>query len=118
MVKKCNKKPPALLERLHMHRRRKGGRGRFPIQPRIQKRPSTRKMVPEPSNDDAEPIFIDLAETEVLRLVDIEGMYQEQAGAVMGLSRGTIWRLLASARRKVALSIYQARPLIIGVDEE
>jgi predicted DNA-binding protein (UPF0251 family) len=96
-----------------MHRRRRGGRGRFPIQPNIRTTPVTKKMNPEPAGSNG-PIFIDLAETEAIRLVDLEGMYQEQAGAVMGVSRGTIWRLLSSAREKVARSIYEGRPLIIG----
>ncbi len=61
-----------------------------------------------------EPLVLDLAEAEVLRLVDIEGLYQEDAGRAMGVSRGTVWRLLASARSKVARAIYDARPLIIG----
>lgn len=70
-------------------------------------------MTPEPlgAND---PIYIDLAEAEVLRLVDLEGMYQETAGDAMAVSRGTVWRLLASAREKVTRSIYEGRPLVIG----
>lgn len=76
-------------------------------------------MTPEPSGTD-EPIYIDLAETEVLRLVDLEGLYQEQAGNSLGVSRGTVWRLLASAREKVTRSIFEGRPLIVGfpLDEE
>lgn len=101
-----------------MHRRRKGGRGRFPIQPRIPRPPSAKKMVPMPTDPDAAPIYIDMAEAEVIRLVDIEGLYQEQAGDTMGVSRGTVWRLLASAREKVARSIHEARPLIVGLEEE
>lgn len=97
-----------------MHRKRRGGRGRFPIQPRVSGNPTARRMVPEPSGTDSSPIHIDLAEIEVLRLVDLEGMYQEQAGSAMGVSRGTIWRLLASAREKVTRSILEGRPLVIG----
>ena len=102
-----------------MHRRRRGGRGRFPIQPKIGRKPRVKKMTPEPSGTD-EPIYIDLAETEVLRLVDLEGLYQEQAGNSLGVSRGTVWRLLASAREKVTRSIFEGRPLIVGfpLDEE
>ncbi len=96
-----------------MQRRRKGGRGRFPIQPRIGRKPRAEKMTPEPSGTEV-PIHIDLAEVEVLRLVDLEGLYQEQAGKQMGVSRGTIWRLLASAREKVTRSIYEGRPLVVG----
>jgi predicted DNA-binding protein (UPF0251 family) len=71
-------------------------------------------MVPEPKGIN-EPIYIDLAEIEVLRLVDLEGMYQEQAGTEMGVSRGTVWRLLVSARKKVTQSIIEGHPLILGL---
>ncbi len=100
-----------------MHRRRRGGRGRFPIQPRIKNEPLAKRMVPQPQRSE-EPIIIDLAEAEVLRLVDLEGMYQEQAGEAMGISRGTIWRLLVSARKKVTQSIFEGRPLVIGLSSE
>jgi predicted DNA-binding protein (UPF0251 family) len=101
-----------------MHRRRKGGRGRFPIQPRISGRPLATKMVPMPVGQDRPPIYLDLAEAEVLRLVDIDGLYQEQAGSAMGVSRGTVWRLLASARGKMAQALHDARPIVVGIDEE
>jgi predicted DNA-binding protein (UPF0251 family) len=97
-----------------MQRRRKGGRGRFPIQPKIGSKPRAERMTPDPSGNE-DPIHIDLAEAEVLRLVDLEGLYQEQAGKQMGVSRGTIWRLLASAREKVTRSIYEGRPLLVGI---
>jgi predicted DNA-binding protein (UPF0251 family) len=35
----------------------------------------------------------------------------------MGVSRGTIWRLLSSARKKVAESIFEGRTLVIGESE-
>lgn len=71
-------------------------------------------MNPEPLSKH-DPIYVDLAEVEALRLVDLEGLYQEQAGKAMGVSRGTIWRLLASARKKVIQSLFEGRPLIIGI---
>jgi len=70
-------------------------------------------MTPEPKAADV-PIYLDLAEIEVLRLVDLEGMYQEQAGDAMGFSRGTVWRLLQGAREKVVRAIFEGRPLVIG----
>ncbi|MEE8632620.1 MAG: DUF134 domain-containing protein [Candidatus Bathyarchaeia archaeon] len=99
-----------------MHRRRRGQRGRFPIQPNIKEHPMARRLNPEPLVDDR-ALYLDLAEAETLRLVDLEGLYQEQAGAVMGVSRGTIWRLLVSARQKVVQSIYEGRPLVIGLPD-
>ena len=41
-------------------------------------------------------------ELEALKLCDFEGMFQEQAGEKMGVSRGTVQRILTSARRKTA----------------
>jgi predicted DNA-binding protein (UPF0251 family) len=96
-----------------MHRRRRGGRGRFPIQPKVVEKPFAERFIPEPLRDNT-PVYINLAEAEVLRLVDLEGLYQEQAGIKMGISRGTIWRLLSSARQKVVQSMFEGRPLIIG----
>ncbi len=99
-----------------MHRRRRGRRGRRPIQPDIARRPAIERFDPYPPSKN-DPIFIDLAEAEVLRLVDLDGLYQEEAGFSMGVSRGTIWRLLASAREKVTRAIFEGRPLVIGHPE-
>ncbi len=100
-----------------MHRRRRGGRGRFPIQPNIDTKPKAESLIPNPSEKQP-PIYLDLAEAEVLRLVDIEGLYQEEAGSRMGVSRGTIWRLLSSARSKMARALFEGRKLIVGIAEE
>ena len=99
-----------------MHRRRAGLRGRFPIQPKIGMKPKVERLSPEPKSN-GEAIYLDLAEAEVLRLVDIEGLYQEQAGKMMGVSRGTIWRLLTSARKKIASSLFEGRTLVVGISE-
>jgi uncharacterized protein len=55
-------------------------------------------------------------ELEALRLCDYKGLIQEQAGEQMGVSRGTVQRLLASARKKVAEALSQGAALIM--DEE
>jgi predicted DNA-binding protein (UPF0251 family) len=91
---------------------RRGRRGRFP-KPVIIPTPSkVEKFIPQP-NTAATPILIEPAEVEALRLVDLEGLSQEQAGTKMGVSRGTIWRLLQSARRKVAQALTEGRPLTV-----
>jgi len=51
--------------------------------------------------------------TPIFRLVDLEGLSQEEAGTKMGISRGTVWRLLQSARRKTAQALTEGRPLQI-----
>lgn len=59
------------------------------------------------------PIFMSYEEFEVLRLVDYEGLTQEEAGKRMGVSRGTVWRALNSARKKVVQMLVEGRELII-----
>lgn len=56
------------------------------------------------------------AEIEALRLVDLEGLSQEEAGERMGVSRGTVWRLVQSARKKTAQALTEGRPLQIAVE--
>ena len=51
-------------------------------------------------------------ELEALRLCDFEGLFQEQAGEKMGISRGTIQRILTSARRKTAEALSTGAALI------
>ena len=91
---------------------RRGGRGRFPKPVFIPNPSKVEKFIPEPKTT-ANPISIEPAEVEALRLVDLEGLSQEQAGTKMGVSRGTIWRLLQSARRKVALALTEGKPLTV-----
>lgn len=50
-------------------------------------------------------------ELEALRLCDLEDLTQEEAGARMGVSRGTVQRLLASGRRKVVKAITERSAL-------
>jgi len=95
------------------HRRRRGRRGRLPKPINIEKPPSIDRFTPAPQQS-PELIFIEPAELEALRLVDLEGLSQEEAGERMGVSRGTIWRLIQSARRKTAQALSEGRPLIIS----
>ena len=58
------------------------------------------------------PLFHD--ELEALRLCDMEGLVQEEAGQRMGVSRGTVQRLLASARKKTSTAIVAGAALVLG----
>jgi predicted DNA-binding protein (UPF0251 family) len=60
-----------------------------------------------------EPIMLEPAELEAFRLVDLEGLSQEEAGQRMGVSRGTVWRLVQRARRKTAQALSEGRPIYI-----
>lgn len=50
-------------------------------------------------------IFLTLEELEAIRLVDLEGMDQQEAAMNMGVSRKTLWNDLKSARKKVAMAL-------------
>ncbi|MFX1369324.1 MAG: DUF134 domain-containing protein, partial [Promethearchaeota archaeon] len=92
-----------------MRRRRRGRRGRHPFQDfRTGVKPKAKQMEPKPLVD-SQPLYIDEAEIEALRLIDLEGFYQEDAGMSMNVSRGTIWRLITSARRKIAQAVFEGR---------
>ncbi len=61
--------------------------------------------------------ILTLGELEAIRLVDLNGMTQDEAGLVMGISRGSIWRLVNSARAKISRSILFGKPLIIRSED-
>jgi predicted DNA-binding protein (UPF0251 family) len=94
-------------------RRRRGRRGRFPKPISIEKVPTVDKFTPTPQGN-PEPIYIESAELEAFRLVDLEKLSQEEAGERMGVSRGTVWRLIQSARKKTAQALTEGRPLRIA----
>jgi len=68
--------------------------------------------------EDLRRILLQRDELEALRLCDREGLIQEVAGQHMGVSRGTVQRLLSSARRKVAEALVEGCALVFeGSDE-
>jgi predicted DNA-binding protein (UPF0251 family) len=94
-------------------RHRRGKRGRFPKPVSLEKAPAVSTFNPAP-HQSLEPIYIEPAELEAFRLVDLEGLSQEEAGQRMGVSRGTIWRLVQSARRKTAQALSEGRALNVS----
>ena len=89
-----------------------GRKGRIPKPIMIEMMPQTSNFTPNPLRN-LEPIFLEIAELEAFRLVDLEGLSQEEAGERMGISRGTVWRLLQRARKKTAQALSEGRPLYI-----
>jgi predicted DNA-binding protein (UPF0251 family) len=57
-------------------------------------------------------------ELEALKLCDYEGMFQEQAGEKMGVSRGTVQRILTSGRKKVAEALATGAALIFVEEDD
>ena len=58
-----------------------------------------------------EEVVLGLDELEALRLADLEGLSQEDSGTRMGVSRGTIGRLLERAHRIVADALLGGKAL-------
>jgi predicted DNA-binding protein (UPF0251 family) len=50
-------------------------------------------------------------EMEAMYLCDYEGLTQEEAGARMGVSRGTVQRLLAAARKKIIEALVKGKAI-------
>lgn len=58
-------------------------------------------------------IHLGLDELEAMRLCDVEGADQASAGARMGISRGTVQRLLGAGREKVLRALLESSALVI-----
>jgi predicted DNA-binding protein (UPF0251 family) len=52
--------------------------------------------------EEGEGISLQPEEIELIRLIDLEGLEQEEAAEKLGVSRKTAWRDLHEARRKIA----------------
>ncbi|MGQ9622047.1 MAG: DUF134 domain-containing protein [Candidatus Caldatribacteriaceae bacterium] len=63
--------------------------------------------------ENPEEVVLTLDELEALRLVDLEGLHQEEAAQKMGVSRPTLGRILESAHRKVTEALVLGKILRI-----
>jgi len=64
-----------------------------------------------------ETVRLELGELEAMRLCDLDRLDQDEAGRRMGVSRGTVQRLLRSGRAKVLESLVETKALIIEKGE-
>ncbi len=58
-----------------------------------------------------------LDQFEALRLCDAEGLEQEAAGERLGVSRGTVQRLLYTARKQLIEAILNNQAVVINLKE-
>ncbi len=58
-------------------------------------------------------VVLSVDEYEAIRLADGEGLYHEQAAALMNISRPTFGRILQSARRKIAEALVNGKAIRI-----
>ena len=59
-------------------------------------------------------IHMTVDEFETIRLIDLEGLTQEDCAGQMEVSRATVQAIYGSARRKLAMVLVQGRELVIG----
>ena len=78
--------------------------------------PIIERFDPIPAKDN-EPIYLDLAEVEALKLIELEKLSFEEAGMRMKVSRNTVWRLIENAREKLSRAIIEGRGIVILKEE-
>ncbi len=64
----------------------------------------------QPLGDD---VVMSVEEYETIRLLDLEGLTQEEAAERMNVARTTVQRMYADARQKMALALFEASMLRI-----
>ena len=88
------------------------GRGRCRGRRWVNHDHDQRSFVPNGRQNPPNTINLKIYELEALRLVDLEDLTQEEAAAMMGVSRKTLWNDLQKARKKVINALvngYQIR---------
>lgn len=65
--------------------------------------PETNKFGPmNPCRDDIDTISMSVEEYETIRLIDLEGLNQEECAETMHVARATVQRIYMEARKKLA----------------
>jgi predicted DNA-binding protein (UPF0251 family) len=81
----------------------------------IEGGPSSRCYAPQCSPSEEEEVVTLLPEElAVLELIDLQDLEQEQAAAVVGVSRKTIWRDIHEAHRKIADALIHGKTIQIA----
>jgi len=97
----------------------KGGycrrRGRPRMNRSLERGASPRCYAPQcDPNEQEEVVSLLPEEIAVLELIDLQGLEQEQAATVLGVSRKTIWRDIHEVHRKIADALIHGKSLEIG----
>ena len=81
---------------------------------RVCEFPQTLRFDPENPSETAVPVTLTVEEYETIRLIDKEGLSQEECGELMQIARTTVQQIYASARKKLADVLVEGLPLRIG----
>lgn len=75
--------------------------------------PQTLSFQPSQGADGKTPVFMTVDEYETIRLIDKEGLSQEQCSVLMQVARTTVQRVYECARKKLAAVLVDGLPLRI-----
>lgn len=80
---------------------------------RVCEYPPTLVFMPQLSDCNGQEVILTIDEYETIRLIDKEGLSQEQCGERMQVARTTVQLIYANARKKLADALVEGRPLRI-----
>lgn len=75
--------------------------------------PEVSTFVPDGKNV-GQPVVLAIDEYETIRLIDNEGLSQEECATQLGVGRTTVQRIYDSARKKIAKALVAGCPIKIG----
>ena len=75
--------------------------------------PQTLTFTPADAPEEKQPVILTIDEYETIRLIDKEGLSQEECGEFMQVARTTVQLVYGAARKKLAEAIVEGRPLRI-----
>lgn len=80
---------------------------------RVCRLPQTWNFAPMDCEEEREAVILTVDEFEAIRLIDKQGLSQEECGAYMNIARTTVQQIYTNARRKLAEMLVDGRPLRI-----
>ncbi len=80
---------------------------------RVCRYPDTVGLTPVNCKENAVPVVLTVDEYEAIRLIDREGLSQEQCSCQLQVARTTAQKIYEQARRKLAEALVEGRPLRI-----
>ena len=75
--------------------------------------PRNMAFLPEEAGENPEPVILTVDEYETIRLMDREGLSQEECGQRMNIARTTVQMIYTASRKKLADALVEGRPIRI-----